>query len=61
MNSITRLVYGLVSTILLAAGFLRAADHFDPMNNSLQLANKQNSTGVAAPCIGPCANASQTA
>lgn len=55
MNSIKRLVLGVISTLLLAAGFVRAADRLDPMNNSLRLSfNDDGSLGVAPPCIEPC-------
>jgi hypothetical protein len=60
MNSINRLVYGLLSSLLLAAGFVRAADRLDPMNNILTASNKNNTMGIAAPCIAPCDIASQT-
>jgi len=35
MNSTKRLVLGVLSSLLLAAGFARAADRLDPMNQSL--------------------------
>jgi hypothetical protein len=59
MNSITRLVYGLISSLLLAAGFVRAADRFDPMTNSLRVSTGHDSLGAAPPCIMPCDIASQ--
>ena len=58
MNSITRIVSGLLSSLLLAAGFVRAADRLDPINNSLRLSNHNHSVGVASPCTVPCALAS---
>ena len=55
MNSITRLVSGLLSSLLLAAGFVRAADRFDPINNSLNRPESQDSLGISAPCVvTPC-------
>ena len=53
MNSITRLIYGLVSSLLLAAGFVRAADRLDPTNHSLGLIDNKNMT-AAGPCVMPC-------
>lgn len=54
MNSITRLVYGLLSSLLLAAGFVRAADRFDPTNNSSTNSFGESQLGIAAPCTEPC-------
>ena len=35
MNNIKRLLFGALSTLLLAAGFVRAADRFDPVTDDL--------------------------
>ena len=58
MNSITRLIYGLLSSLLLAAGFVRAADRFDPTNNSLKLPTRAESMRAAPSCTVPCEIAS---
>jgi hypothetical protein len=57
MNSTKRLVFGLVSTFLLAAGLARAADRFDPMSQSLRpvAGDMVLSDGTGAPpCSMPC-------
>jgi hypothetical protein len=62
MNSINRLVFGVISTLMLAFGFTRAADRLDPMNkslrNSLDGALCTFPCEVAAPCTFPCELAS---
>jgi hypothetical protein len=64
MNSIKRLVFGVISSLLLAAGFVRAADRLDPMTNSLRISNDNATVGIAmsctVPCTVPCEIASQT-
>jgi hypothetical protein len=35
MNTLKRLVLGIISSLLLAAGFAQAADRLDPMTQSL--------------------------
>lgn len=54
MNSLKRLVFGVISSLLLAAGFVRAADRLDPMTKSLRISNGNTTVGVAAPCTVPC-------
>ena len=54
MNSIQRLVFGVISSLLLAIGFVRAADRLDPMTNSLSSSIDNGTLGVAAPCTDPC-------
>ena len=57
MNSTKRLIFGLVSTFLLAAGLARAADRFDPMSQSLRpVAGDMvlSDGGVVPPCTMPC-------
>jgi hypothetical protein len=61
MNSIKRLVFGLASSLLLAAGFMRAADRLDPMNNSLRFTPDNDQVGATPPCTWPCDIASETA
>ena len=61
MKSINRLVLGILSSLLLAAGFVRAADRLDPMSNSLSLSNDNTTVGIAVPCTVPCDIASETA
>jgi hypothetical protein len=60
MNSTKRLVFGVISSLLLAAGFVRAADRLDPMTNSLRISTDNNTVGIAVPCTVPCDIASQT-
>ena len=60
MNSITRLVSGLLSSFLLALGFERAADRFDPTNKGQGSSFNHQSVGIAAPCTVPCEIASET-
>ena len=58
MNSIKRLVFGVISSLLLAAGFVRAADRLDPMTNSLRISTDFGTVGMAPPCTAPCEIAS---
>ena len=55
MNSTKRFLFGVISSLLLAAGFARAADGLDPMTKSLGNAN-DNPAAMAAtePCNTPC-------
>ena len=59
MNTIKRLVLGVLSCLLLAAGFVRAADRLDPLTQTLRVGNES----VGAPqmgCIGgPCQQSNQ--
>jgi len=58
MKSLYRLVLGVISSLLLAAGFTRAADRFDPMSNSLRNSISNGPVGVSVPCTVPCEIAS---
>ena len=54
MNKNKRFFLGLISSLLFAVGFARAAEHFDPMTQSR--ANGQvNISGVAPDCLSACA------
>ena len=59
MKSIKRLVFGVISSLLLAAGFVRAADRLDPMTNSLRYSSGNGVVGMTPPCTDPCEIASQ--
>lgn len=53
MKTSKRLVFGLLSSLLLAVGFVRAADRLDPMNNEPSV----SVGGPMAPaegCTNPC-------
>lgn len=54
MNASKRLLLGVVSTLLLAAGFARAADRFDPMNHASNPSQADTivADGPALPCTG---------
>lgn len=56
MNSAKRLVLGVVSTLLLAAGLARAADRLDPMSQSdrLTLGGTVVTGASVPPCTLPC-------
>jgi len=54
MNSINRLVFGVISTLMLAFGLTRAADRLDPMNKSLRNSLDGTLSNAAAPCTFPC-------
>jgi len=56
MKNIKRLVFGIVSSLLLAAGFARAADQLDPVVVDASVAASQ-SLGVADDCSLPCDDA----
>jgi hypothetical protein len=53
MNNKKRYLFGLISTLLLAIGFARAAERFDPMNPALGSSQVQTS-GVAPDCNAVC-------
>ena len=61
MNTIKRLVFGVLSCLLLAVGFARAADRLDPMTQSLHPNGESIGTPQASciGCIGPCLEPSQ--
>lgn len=54
MKNLKRFVFGVLSSLLLAVGFVQAADHLDPMTRSLSM-NQENSVTSSAPdCSGNC-------
>lgn len=55
MKNLTRLLLGLTSSLLLAAGFLRAAERLDPMSTDAPTLPPANVVGAAPPCSLPCA------
>lgn len=55
MKTTKRFLFGLLSSLLLAAGFARAADGLDPMTTNLGAdANNHVASTAAEPCISPC-------
>ena len=56
MNSTKRLIFGVVSTLLLAVGFVRAADRLDPMSQGLRATASDIvvADGGTPPCAAPC-------
>jgi len=54
MNSIQRLILGVTSSLLLACGFVRAADRLDPMNHSLRNSIGSGPMGSPPSCTVPC-------
>ena len=56
MNSTKRLIFGILSSVLLAGGFARAADRLDPMSQSLRptASDVVLSDGPTPPCVPPC-------
>lgn len=55
MNTNKRFVFGLLSALLLAVGFVRAADQMDPMNRILKDSDKGAcADGPAPTCTTPC-------
>jgi hypothetical protein len=52
MKNTKRFVLGLVSSLLLAVGFVRAADSLDPVLNDASTASNQ--LGVADSCTAQC-------
>jgi hypothetical protein len=53
MNNIKRLLFGALSTLLLAVGFARAATHFDPVSNDVPREQSQE-LRMADGCSGVC-------
>jgi hypothetical protein len=55
MNSTKRFIFGLVSSLLLTAGFVRAANSLDPITVS-QIRGDSNGSLTAATenCVLPC-------
>lgn len=55
MKAIKRFVFGIFSSLLLAAGLLRAADSLDPMTNVMDsLQSTALTTATAESCSAPC-------
>lgn len=56
MHSSKRLVFGILSSLLLAVGFVRAADRLDPMSQSLRPSMSEIvlDDGPPPPCVSPC-------
>ncbi len=57
MNASKRLILGVISTLLLAAGFARAADRLDPMNQAVYSPSKgivlsDGTPTPPPPCVG---------
>lgn len=51
MKTTTRFLYGIVSSLLLAAGFVRAADSWDPMSRDLgSTADSSLASLASEPC-----------
>lgn len=50
MKTITRLILGVISSSLLAVGFVRAADQLDPMSKALGLGNQDHLSKSVARC-----------
>lgn len=53
MKAIIRFLLGVASSALLAAGLFRAADHLDPMTQSLPAVGA-STTGSAPTCGSEC-------
>jgi hypothetical protein len=57
MNSPKRLIFGVLSCLLLATGFAQAADRIDPMTNGVPLTSKGRSerlgswNDIPTPCL----------
>lgn len=54
MKNLKRLVFGVLSSLLLAVGFVQAADHLDPMSRSLSTNPENVVTSSAPDCGGNC-------
>jgi hypothetical protein len=53
MKNTKRLVFGLISSLLLAVGFVRAADSLDPVVKDAAVSSSQT-LGVADDCSTQC-------
>lgn len=59
MNSTKRLVFGVISTLLLAAGLARAADRMDPVSRDVRVSASDivlADDPPPPPCAQPCAD-----
>jgi hypothetical protein len=55
MNKTKRFLYGVFSSLLLAVGFARAADGFDPITQGVDSTTDRAITSRASdPCTSPC-------
>ena len=54
MKTLNRLVLGVLSSLLLAAGFVRAADQMDPISRSLPKNEGSMVTSTAPDCSQNC-------
>jgi len=54
MKTATRLLLGIITTLLLTAGLARAAEHFDPISNDAGHTSCLTSDGSAPNCSMPC-------
>ncbi len=59
MNYLKRLLFGAFSTLLLAAGFARAADRLDPVTNDLSKSGQE--MRGAPDCVTMCDEVSNAA
>jgi hypothetical protein len=54
MKTMNRIVLGLISSLLLSAGFSKAAQKLDPLTKSIGPVNFEDSLPGACDCIMPC-------
>ena len=54
MMKLKRLVFGVLSSLLLTAGFAQAADELDPMSRSLARTRTDPTLSGALDCAGFC-------
>ncbi len=57
MKTSNRFLLGVLSSLLFAAGFLRAANHFDPMSRDLPDLKSDTNVNGAAGCVVNCDDA----
>lgn len=55
MKTLTRIALGLTSSLLLAAGFSRAALRLDPLSNSISGTDWSMKDAPSGACVFPCA------
>ena len=54
MKKLKRLLLGVLSSLLLTAGFAQAADQLDPMSRSLAVTRTDPALSGALDCAGNC-------
>jgi hypothetical protein len=54
MRNLKHLLFGVLSSLLLAVGFVRAADQLDPMSRSLSASQKNSVASTAPDCTSYC-------